>query len=65
MSARTAADEFEIGLKLSGRVRADSMDEAAARVLRELEPRLEVWLGLQGVTAVRYSGEHAMRPLEP
>ena len=63
MSTTEAQEVFEIGLQVQGRLVADSMDDAAARILRELEPKLEAFLGLQGIALVSFSHEYAMRPL--
>jgi hypothetical protein len=48
---------FALGLQFEGWIEADKMDDAFAFLIRELEPQLEAWLGLQGLTGVRFAHE--------
>jgi hypothetical protein len=54
--------EYEVAVKVTGKVKAGSMDAAYSWLLRHLEPRLEARLGLEGVRDLSFSQEHARGP---
>jgi hypothetical protein len=54
--------EYEVAVKIAGKVKAGSMDAAYSWLLRYLEPRLEARLGLEGMRDLSFSQEHARGP---
>lgn len=49
---------IDVRVTITGKLPSDSIEEAFGMLLREVEPQLEVALGLMGVSSVSLSSEH-------
>lgn len=57
-------ERYVIGCRIQGEITHTSLDYAFAWLIRWVQPRLEIVLGLMGIRNVRFDQDFARSPME-